>query len=110
VIERFRGFTFVRCQPRTGRTHQIRVHLASVGCPILADKTYSGRDKLRLSDLAPAVGEALDRILLPRQALHAHRLRLRHPRTGALLEAAAPLPAELTETIEALRKHRPLYS
>lgn len=110
VIERFRGFTFVRCQPRTGRTHQIRVHLASVGCPILADKAYSGRDKIRLSDLAPGVGEGEDRVLLPRQALHAHRLRLRHPRTGALIEAAAPLPAGFTETIEALRRYRPQYS
>src|SRR5260370_21023397 len=51
VIERFRGFTFCRIQPRTGRTHQIRVHLATVGCPVMADKAYGGRDCLRLSDL-----------------------------------------------------------
>lgn len=108
VIERFRGFSFCRCQPRTGRTHQIRVHLASIGCPILADKVYSGRDKLRLSDLKPDIAE--DELLLPRQALHAHRLRFRHPRTGVLLEAEAPLPAEFTRTIEALRQYRPLYS
>jgi 23S rRNA pseudouridine1911/1915/1917 synthase len=110
VIERFRGFTWVRCQPRTGRTHQIRVHLASVGCPILADKVYSGRDRLRLSDLVPGVEEEGDETLLSRQALHAHRLRLRHPRKGTLLEAEAPLPAEFTRTLEVLRRHRPLYS
>lgn len=110
VTERFRGFTWVRCQPRTGRTHQIRVHLASVGCPVLADKVYSGRDKLRLSDLVPGVDEADDELLLSRQALHAHRLRLRHPRKGTLLEAEAPPPAEFLRTLEVLRQHRPLYS
>ncbi len=110
VIERFRGFSFCRCTPRTGRTHQIRVHLASVGCPVLADKVYSGRDHLRLSDLAEGVDEASDRVLLSRQALHAHRLRLRHPRTGLILEAEAPLPEEFQHTLEALRRHRPLYT
>jgi 23S rRNA pseudouridine1911/1915/1917 synthase len=110
VIERFRGFSFCRCQPRTGRTHQIRVHLASVGCPILADKVYSGRDRLRLSDIVAGLEESADVELLSRQALHAHRLRLRHPRTGALLEVEAPLPEEFQRTLEALRKHRPLYT
>jgi 23S rRNA pseudouridine1911/1915/1917 synthase len=110
VIERFRGFSFCRCTPRTGRTHQIRVHLASVGCPILADKMYSGRDRLRLSDLVAGVEEAGDRLLLSRQALHAHRLRLRHPRRGTVLEAEAPLPEEFQATLDVLRRHRPLYT
>jgi 23S rRNA pseudouridine1911/1915/1917 synthase len=110
VIERFRGFTYCRVQPRTGRTHQIRVHLASVGCPVLADKVYSGRDRLRLADLVPGLPAEQDEPLLTRQALHAHRLRLRHPRRGTLLEVEAPLPAEMDRTLHALRRHRPLYS
>ena len=109
VIERFRGYTFVRIQPRTGRTHQIRVHLASVGCPVLADKVYSGRDGLRLSDLVPGLSAEADELLLSRQALHAHRLRFRHPCQGNILEVTAPLPPELQRTLEALRRHRPLH-
>jgi 23S rRNA pseudouridine1911/1915/1917 synthase len=110
VIERFRGFSYCRCQPKTGRTHQIRVHLASVGCPILADKVYSGRDKLRLSDLVVGIEEESDELLLSRQALHAHRLRFRHPRTGTVVEAEAPLPDEFVRTLGVLREHRPLYT
>jgi 23S rRNA pseudouridine1911/1915/1917 synthase len=107
VIERFRGYTFCRISPRTGRTHQIRVHLASVHCPVLADKTYSGRDCLRLSDLVADLDAAADEVLMPRQALHAHRLRFLHPRQGRVIEAEAPLPAEFVRTLEALRHHRP---
>jgi 23S rRNA pseudouridine1911/1915/1917 synthase len=107
VLERFRGFTLCRIQPRTGRTHQIRVHLASVGCPVLADKVYGGRDCFRLSDLVHGLDPACDEMLLPRQALHAYRLRLRHPRRGNVLEVEAPLPAEFQKTLAALRVHRP---
>jgi 23S rRNA pseudouridine1911/1915/1917 synthase len=106
VIERFRGFTFVRMQPRTGRTHQIRVHLASVGCPVLADKVYGGRDTVNLRDLAPEVPAEDDRPLLMRQALHAWRLRFQHPRTGHWLEFEAPLPDDFRRTLEALRQYR----
>jgi 23S rRNA pseudouridine1911/1915/1917 synthase len=107
VIERFRGFSFCRIQPRTGRTHQIRVHLASIGCPVLADKAYSGRDCLRLSHLAASVEPAADEVLMPRQALHAGRLRFHHPRLRSMIEAEAPLPAEFQKTLAALRQHRP---
>jgi 23S rRNA pseudouridine1911/1915/1917 synthase len=108
VIERFAGYTFCRIHPRTGRTHQIRVHLASVGCPVLADKIYSGRDKMLLSDLKPGVDPATDEILMPRQALHARRLRLYHPRLRRTIEANAPLPMEFEKTLAALRKYRRL--
>jgi 23S rRNA pseudouridine1911/1915/1917 synthase len=107
VIERFDGFSFCRIQPRTGRTHQIRVHLASVGCPVLADKLYSGRDCVRLSDLVTAVDPENDEVLLERQALHASRLRFTHPRTKQVIAAEAPLPAEFKRTLAALRKYRP---
>ncbi len=107
VLERFRGFSFCRIQPRTGRTHQIRVHLASVGCPVLADKIYGGRACLRLSDLVPHLDPAQDEVLMPRQALHASRLRILHPRLRQVLSVEAPLPPDFAQTLAALRKYRP---
>ena len=101
VIERFTGFTYVRCHPKTGRTHQIRVHLLAVGCAILADELYSGRNEFRRTQLdkqAPS-----DDVLLARQALHAHRLRFIHPATGRWLEVTAPLPADFILALETLR-------
>ncbi len=107
VLERFRGFTLVRIQPRTGRTHQIRVHLAHVGCPVLADKHYSGRGRFALADLLPGTPQEADVELIARQALHAFRLRFRHPRTGNWLEVEAPLAPDIRRTLDALRAHRP---
>lgn len=107
VMERFRGFTLVRVQPRTGRTHQIRVHLLHVGSPVLADKVYGGRSEVRLSDLVPNLPRAEDAVLIGRQALHAYRLRFRHPRTEQWIEAEAPLPEDMRRVLEALRRHRP---
>jgi 23S rRNA pseudouridine1911/1915/1917 synthase len=110
VVERFRGFALVRCTPQTGRTHQIRVHLAHVGLPIVADKSYSGRDRLTLADLTGPSGSDPDSdpspVLIARQALHAHSLRLDHPLTGQPLAFTAPLPADMVRTLEALREHR----
>jgi 23S rRNA pseudouridine1911/1915/1917 synthase len=108
VIERFHGYSFCRIYPRTGRTHQIRVHLASVGCPVLADKVYSGRDCLRLGDLVHGLDPDKDEVLMPRQALHASRLRFHHPRLRKVIEAEAPLPPEFQRTLAALRQYRPL--
>ena len=108
VMERFRGFTFVRLHPKTGRTHQLRVHLGSVGAPVLADKLYSGRDCFRLSDLLPHLDPAQDEVLMPRQALHAWRLRVWHPKKKEVIAVQAPLPPEFEKTLAALRVHRPV--
>jgi 23S rRNA pseudouridine1911/1915/1917 synthase len=108
VIERFQGYTYCRLNPRTGRTHQIRVHLASIGCPVLADKVYSGRDCLRLSDIVPDLDPSNDEVLLSRQALHAWRLRFTHPVKRHLVEAEAPLPPDFQKMLAALRRQRAL--
>lgn len=108
VLRRFRGFALLSCRPRTGRTHQIRVHLQLIGHPIVADPLYGRRTRLKLSDLgACAPGSARERVLLDRQALHAHRLAFFHPLDGGRREFTADLPRDMEETLEALAGHRP---
>lgn len=104
VIERFKGFATVRVQPKTGRTHQIRVHMAHVGSAVLCDRLYSGRARLTLKDLTRREGE--EEILLSRQALHAYRIKFAHPSTGEPMEIIAPLPVDLEQTVEAIRAQR----
>ncbi len=108
ILERFRGYALVKCKPRTGRTHQIRVHLASIGHPIVADKAYSGRNRLTLADLEVpgADPDALDSSLIDRQALHAFALRFAHPMTEQPIELSAPLPPDMARALAALREHR----
>jgi 23S rRNA pseudouridine1911/1915/1917 synthase len=105
VLERFEGYTLLAPFPRTGRTHQIRVHLASIGHAVLADKQYGGRRCFRLVDLAPETGD--ERVLIDRQALHARRLAFVHPGTGKPIEFEAPLPEDFQTTLDCLRRYRP---
>ena len=109
VLERFAGFAIVLVKPKTGRTHQIRVHLAHIGTPVLCDRLYSGRAKLSMGELVrgkPNQGLE-DSILLDRQALHARRISFAHPETGEAMEIEAPVPADIKRTVDALKLHRP---
>jgi 23S rRNA pseudouridine1911/1915/1917 synthase len=100
VIERFPAAALVRVRPRTGRTHQIRVHLQAIGAPVLADELYSGRSTIPPGFFGGAVdGEPL----LTRQALHAASLAIDHPGHGGRVCFEAPLPGDLHKVLEALR-------
>jgi 23S rRNA pseudouridine1911/1915/1917 synthase len=113
VVERFspstrsRRFALIRCQPKTGRTHQIRVHLSHIGHPILADALYSGRATVSISDILGVGAHDSNSVVLSRQALHAHKLELTHPESGEPLALTSPLPEDLTRLIEFLRGPNP---
>ena len=89
------------CQLETGRTHQIRVHLAHIGHPLMGDSVYGPHFKTKASHLGPRSQAALT--ALDRQALHAYLLVLEHPQTGAILEWISDLPEDLTHLRNCLR-------
>ena len=103
VAKRFRAHTLVRVTLDTGRTHQIRVHLAHLGFPVVGDPVYGGRRRLP-AGATPALAEELR--TFPRQALHAARLKLRHPLTGREMEWEAPLPSDMQRLLAALEADR----
>jgi 23S rRNA pseudouridine1911/1915/1917 synthase len=111
VEERFRGFALIRCFPKTGRTHQIRLHLTTIRCAVLCDKLYGGRAKLTLEELRNmsraknlAAEQPANRLILDRQALHANILRIAHPVTAERMEFRSDLPADLESVLELLRE------
>ena len=99
VERRFRAHTLLRVRLETGRTHQIRVHMAHIRHPIVGDPVYGGRPRLP-AGATPALGAALRGFR--RQALHAARLTLEHPVTGETMSFAAPLPEDMRALIAAL--------
>jgi RluA family pseudouridine synthase len=108
VLERFGPFAFVECRPQTGRTHQIRVHLAASGTPILNDAFYGDDTRLLLSDLKRGYkGRADEKPLIARLALHASELTVTHPVTREPLTVRSPLPHEFEVALKYLRRFRP---
>jgi 23S rRNA pseudouridine1911/1915/1917 synthase len=103
IARRFRAHTLVRVNLETGRTHQIRVHLAHIGFPVVGDPAYGGRARLS-AGTAPELAAAL--AAFPRQALHAARLQLQHPLTGRTLAWEAPLPEDMERLLQALEADR----
>jgi 23S rRNA pseudouridine1911/1915/1917 synthase len=99
VVRSNERYSLVEMEPKTGRTHQLRVHMAALGCPLVGDKIYLD-ETIFLEELAGALSDATRaRLVLDRQALHAHRLRFHHPRLGRDLVLEAPLPADMAALV-----------
>jgi RluA family pseudouridine synthase len=107
VLERFSGYTLLKCRPLIDRTHQIRVHLRHAGLPIAGDSLYGGRPLL-LSSLKREYrlkGDKTERPLMNRVALHAEQLSIVHPATGGTVTITAPWPKDLRVTVKYLRRY-----
>ncbi len=102
VARRFEHFTLVELQLETGRTHQIRVHMAHIHHPLLGDPDYGGRAQLA-AGIAPELAAQIRGF--NRQALHARRLRFIHPRAGETREFEAPLPADMQSLLASLDQY-----
>jgi len=104
VLEEFRGYSLLKLRIKTGRTHQIRVHLSYIKHPVVADDMYGGKlvYPWQLEDREPAVEEPI----IDRVALHAHSLEFKHPTTEKLVSFEAPLPEDMQNLLDMLRKYR----
>lgn len=103
VIGRHGRFTQVRVRPKTGRTHQIRVHLSHIGAPIICDRLYAGHSEFTESMWRGRARTEGEPILLNRQALHARALSFVNPQTGRQMTFEAPIPADLQRVIDTLQ-------
>ncbi len=107
VLERFRGYSLLELRPRTGRMHQIRVHLKSIGIPLVGDKIYGDGKPFYLSSVKTSYrpsGE--EKPLLDRTALHAFALSFGHPKSGERSNHSAGLPKDMNSVLKYLRKFR----
>ena len=107
VLERFHGYAFMELRPRTGRTHQIRAHLQSIGIPLLADRIYGDGAPFCLSHIKPGYKSAgEEKPLLERTALHAFAISFDHPETGERTNLSAEMPKDMSAVLKYLRKFR----
>jgi 23S rRNA pseudouridine955/2504/2580 synthase/23S rRNA pseudouridine1911/1915/1917 synthase len=107
VVERFKNSTLVEIHPLTGRTHQVRVHLMSIGYPLLFDPIYGEATPLYLSQFKKGYKEkeGKEKPFLSRLTLHAFRLSFREPEEGKTLVVEAPLPDDLSRSLKYFRKY-----
>ena len=103
--ERFGTYTLCTCLPRTGRTHQIRVHLAAVGHPLAVDPRYGEERRIRIGDLWKGAPDP-DTVVLGRTPLHAASLRIPHPAKRGWLEIESPLADDMARCLDLLRASR----
>src|SRR5262249_27693849 len=100
VLRKNERFALVELLPKTGRQHQLRVHMHALGCPLVGDKVYGVPETVFFEHLNDAIGEASRRLrILPPHALHAHRVVFRHPFRDEQLDFTAALPRDLAELV-----------
>ena len=110
VTQRFPGYALLKVSPKTGRTHQIRLHLAHIGCPVLCDRLYAGHAEIRLGQLLRRSARGLPlrpedtQAVLARHALHALEIQVEHPKTQKKLTITAPLPADMQRVLDILQQ------
>ena len=113
VLQEFHGFSLVEARPKTGRMHQIRVHLAAIGCPLAVDGLYGGTEALYLSQIKARYKQKKsqeERPLMSRLTLHARELTLTHPVSQARFSVLATLPRDFEVLLKQLAKHAPCVS
>ncbi len=106
VLEAFDGYALVELYPKSGRTHQIRVHLASLHLPVAADKLYGREKQIYRTDLQRRGRESNEEPLIARQALHAASISFRHPLTRDEMTFSAPLHRDMLDLLHALHQYR----